>query len=65
MLTRAALAVLLWPVLALFGLMGAVILALVLLSIHPALVLIPVGLVVGAVYLFARWEQQHFRPPGL
>lgn len=64
-LTRAMLAVLMWPVLALFGLLGAVIVAFYLLSIHPALVLIPIALVVGAVYLFARWEQQHFRPPDL
>jgi hypothetical protein len=34
-------------------------------TVHPALALIPVAAIALAVYLFARWEQRHFRPPGM
>jgi len=64
-LTRTALGVLLWPLLALVGFVLAVVLVLYLFTVHPALVLIPVAAIAVALYLFARWEQRHFRPPGL
>jgi hypothetical protein len=32
-------------------------------SVHPALALIPLALTAGAIWLFARWERRHFRPP--
>jgi hypothetical protein len=37
----------------------------VLFTRHPALALIPVAITAVAIWLFARWEQQRFRPPGL
>jgi hypothetical protein len=64
-LTRAAFGVLLWPLLALIGFVLAVVLVLYLFTVHPALALIPVAAIAIALYLFARWEQRHFRPPGM
>ena len=63
-LTRAMFGILFWPVVALVGFVLAVVLVLYLFTVHPALVLIPVAAIALALYLFARWEQQHFRPPG-
>jgi len=34
-------------------------------TIHPALALIPVALIVAAIVIYARWEQIRYRPPGL
>lgn len=65
MLTRAAFAVLLPPVMALVGVLGALAAVLILLTVHPALALLPLAALALAVYLFARWEQGRFRPPGL
>jgi len=63
-LTRAAFGVLLWPLLAIIGFVLAVVLVLYLFTVHPALALIPVAAIAVALYLFARWEQRRFRPPG-
>jgi hypothetical protein len=63
-LTRAMFGILFWPVVALVGFVLAVVLVLYLFTVHPALVLIPVAAIALALYLFARWEQRHFRPPG-
>ena len=63
-LTRAMFGVLFWPVVALVGLIIAVVLAFYLFTVQPALALIPVAAIVVAVYIFARWEQRRFRPPG-
>ncbi len=62
-LTRAAFAVLLPPLLAIIAVLGAVSIAVALLSVHPALALLPIGALVVGVYIFARWEQGRFRPP--
>jgi hypothetical protein len=64
-LTRAMFGVLLWPLVALVGLVIAVVLVFFLFTVHPALALIPVAGIAAAVYLFARWEQRRFRPPGM
>jgi len=37
----------------------------VLFTKHPALALIPIAITALAIWLFARWEQRRFRPPGL
>jgi FtsH-binding integral membrane protein len=63
-LTRAAFGVLFWPLLALIGFVLAVVLVFYLFTAHPALALIPVAAIAVALYLFARWEQRRFRPPG-
>ncbi len=62
-LTRAVFAVLLPVILALFGVFGALIAAVVLFSIHPALALLPVGAVALGIYAFARWDQSRRPPP--
>jgi len=64
-LTRAMFGILFWPMLALIGAVLAVVLVFLLFTVHPALALIPIAAIAGAVYLFARWEQRRFRPPGL
>jgi hypothetical protein len=64
-LTRAAFGILFWPLAALIGFVLAVVLVLFLFTVHPALALIPVAAIGVALYLFARWEQRHFRPPGI
>jgi hypothetical protein len=61
-LTRAAFGILFWPLLAVIGFVLAVVLVFYLFTVHPALALIPVAAI--ALYLFARWEQRRFRPPG-
>lgn len=33
-------------------------------TVQPALALIPLGLGGVALWLFSRWEQRRFRPPG-
>lgn len=65
LLTRAAFAVLLPPLLALAGILGALVAVLILLTVHPALALLPIAAVAAAVYLFARWERGRFRPPDI
>ena len=63
MLTRVVFAVLIPPMLAFIAVLVAVTLALVLFARHPALALLPLGAIVGGIFLFARWEQGRFRPP--
>lgn len=63
-LTRAMYAVLFWPLVALFAVLAAVVLAFYLFTIHPVLALAPVGAFVAMAMVFARWEQRRSRPPG-
>ncbi len=63
MLTRAVFAVILLPLLAVIGVLGALIGTLILFALHPALALLPIAALVVGVVLFARWEQRHTRPP--
>ncbi len=62
-LSRAAFAVLLRPLLAMIGVLGAVAAALILYATHPALALLPIVALAVGVYLFARWERGRDRPP--
>ena len=62
-LSRATFAVILWPLLAMFGVLGAVGLAFALLAVHPALALLPIAALVAGLLLFARWEGRG--PPDL
>ncbi len=62
-LTRAVFAVLLPPLLAVAGVLAALVAALVLFALHPALALLPIAALVVVVLLFARWERRHIRPP--
>jgi hypothetical protein len=62
-ITRAVFDVLFWPMVVIFGVIIDGALVLYTLSVHPVLALIPVGLTVLAIWLFARWEQRHYRPP--
>jgi hypothetical protein len=63
-ITRAMFSVLFWPMLALVLVMldaGAIFL---LFAVHPALRSSRSASGRG-IWLYARWEQQHFRPPGI
>ena len=64
-ITLSVFAVILPVMLALMALLGGVVLAFVLLTVHPALALIPIAVIILAVYAFARWDQKRDRPPGL
>lgn len=64
-LTRAAFGILIWPMLALAAVLGALVLAFVLFAVHPALALLPIAALIAGILLFARWEQKRFRPPGM
>lgn len=63
-ITRAVFAVLLPIMLVLIGLLGMVVIAVALFAVHPALALLPVAGFVLAVFVYARWERERFRPPG-
>ena len=61
----AVFGVLLWPMLGLFAVLMDLVAIIWLFTIHPALALIPVSLTAIAIWLYARWEQRRFRPPGM
>jgi hypothetical protein len=65
LIMRAVFGVLIWPVLALFAVLGAVGVTLYMFTVHPALALVPIAATGGALWLFAKWEQARFRPPRL
>jgi hypothetical protein len=62
---RAVFAVIMPAVIAMIAVMVDVAAIFVLFTKHPALALIPVALTILAIWLFARWEQRRFRPPGV
>ena len=64
-LTLSVFAVILPVMFALMALLGGIVLAFVLLTVHPALALIPLAVMGLGVYAFARWDQKRDRPPGL
>ena len=65
LITRAALAVILIPIVVIVLFIMDVVATFALFAIHPALALLTTVPTVAAVWLFARWEQRRFRPPGL
>ena len=65
LITRAVFGVMMWPVLVMILVVFDAVVVFYMFSLHPALALIPIGITAGALWLFARWEQKHFRPPGL
>lgn len=64
-ITLAMFSVILPVMLAMLGLLAGVTIAFVLFTIHPALALIPLGVMALVVYAFARWDQSRSKPPGL
>src|SRR3989442_15276633 len=64
-ITRAIFAILLWPMVAVAVVLADVGATVVLYTKHPALALVTIVPTVIAIWLFARWEQRHFRPPDL
>ena len=65
MLTRATLAVLFPFMVALIGVLAAVVGAVALFAVRPPLALLPIAALAVGLYLFARWERTRFRPPGV
>lgn len=65
LITRAVFGVLFWPMLAIFVVLADLGLIFYAFTVHPAWALIPIALTALGIWLFARWEQRHFRPPDL
>ena len=63
-LTRAAFAVLLPILAAMIAVLVLVMTVLLLLFTRPVLAIIPLILLVAAVFAFTRWERGRYRPPG-
>jgi membrane protein implicated in regulation of membrane protease activity len=63
LITRAVLGILFPPIVALLLVVFDIAAVIWLLTIHPALALIPIALTAVAVWLFARWDQRRERPP--
>ena len=64
-ITRVVFSILFWPVAILIGVMLSLAVALYLFTVHPLLGLIPIAFMVGAIMLYARWEQRHYSSPDL
>jgi len=64
-ITRAIFAVLFWPMVAVIVVVADLAATFVLFTMHPALALVTIVPTAVAIWLFAKWEQRHFRPPGL
>ena len=64
-LTRAAFGVLIPIFAVMVTVLVLVMTFLLLLLTRPVLALIPLGLLVGGLFAFARWERGRYRPPGL
>ncbi|MCH8850293.1 MAG: hypothetical protein IIC89_05645 [Chloroflexi bacterium] len=64
-LTRAAYGLLLPPLIGMFAVLALITGAVFLFAVHPALALLPVALLAGAIYVFARWDRNRNIPPGL
>ncbi|MEX2225676.1 MAG: hypothetical protein WEB52_04410 [Dehalococcoidia bacterium] len=62
---RAVFAVIVPVLIAMIVLVVDIAVIFVLFTRHPALALIPVAFTVIGIWLFARWDQQRFRPPGV
>jgi len=54
---RAVFGVVLPPLMGMFAILVLLALAVVAFSVTPALALVPVGVIVGGIVLFARWER--------
>ncbi len=65
LIMRAVFGILIWPVLAIFVVVADVGVIVYAYTVYPALALIPLAISAFGVWLFARWEQRRFRPPGL
>ncbi len=64
-LTLAVFAVILPIVGVIIAILGALTATFVLFTVHPALALLPLAVMVLGIYAFARWERERFKPPGL
>ena len=65
LITRAVFAVLFWPIAAIIVVFIDLGATWVLFTKHPALALVTVVPTVVVIWLFAKWEQRRFRPPGM
>jgi hypothetical protein len=62
-ITRAVFAILFWPIVALFAVLADVSVTFYLFATRPVLALVPVTITAIVLWLFARWDRRHFRPP--
>ncbi|HYM14934.1 MAG TPA: hypothetical protein VEZ14_05205 [Dehalococcoidia bacterium] len=64
-ITRMVFGMLFWPVVGIVLVVIDASVTFVLYATNAPLALIPIAMTVVAVWLFARWEQRRFRPPGM
>jgi hypothetical protein len=64
LITRAVFAVLFWPLLAIAVVLTDLAVIFWAFTLHPAWALLPIAATGIGLWLFARWEQNRFRPPG-
>ena len=62
-ITRAVFAVIIPVMLVLFAVLGLAAMIFILFTVQPALALIPLGILLVGLWLFARWEQGRAPPP--
>lgn len=65
LITRAVFGILFWPLAAIAAVLADLAVTGYLFVTYAPLALIPVVLTAVALWLYARWEQTRFRPPGL
>ena len=65
LITRAVFGVLLWPLVAIAVVFIDVGATWLLFTKHPALALVTIVPSAIGIWLFAKWEQRRFRPPGI
>jgi hypothetical protein len=61
-ITRAIMGMLLIPIAALFFVIADIAAIIWLLTVHPALALIPIALTAVAIWLLARWDRRRGHP---
>lgn len=65
LITRAVFSILFWPLAAIAAVLADLAVTGYLFVTYAPLALIPIALTAVALWLYARWEQKHFRPPGM
>ena len=63
LITRAVFGILFWPLMLMFAAVMDGTITVLLFTSYAPLALIPIAITVAGIWIFARWERTHFRPP--